>query len=175
MRGPALKAAYDADGNPTGALQGFCRSNGVTTDDLRKDETYVWLTKTVSGLPTAELLADVLPKAIRSLTFEKSMRWGSSRMRFARPIRWILAAFDGRAVEFDIEGVRSGTESRGHRSYAPGCFKATTIHDLLKELRDRKVEPDVDIRAESIKQQAIAVAGRAAPTCLMSWSTRTPF
>jgi glycyl-tRNA synthetase beta chain len=161
VRGPALKAAYDAEGKPTGALLGFCRSNGVAVEELRKDETYVWLTKTVVGLATEELLADLLPKSITGLTFEKSMRWGKGRLRFARPIRWLLAAFDGKSVNFEIEGVAAGLESRGHRFYAPETFSATSLESLLKGLRTRRVEPDVDIRTESIREQALAIAGGA--------------
>ena len=100
QRGPALRAAYDEAGNPTPALLGFCRSQGLDPDKVRRDDHYVWATKTVPGRDTSALLAEILPQAIRGLAFEKSMRWGSSRMRFARPIRWILAAFDGAAVDF---------------------------------------------------------------------------
>lgn len=157
LRGPALKAAYDADGNPTPALQGFCRSNGSDPSHLRRDDQYVWLTKEIAGLPTAELLAEALPKAIKGLTFEKSMRWGSSRLRFARPVRWLLAAFDGQTVAFEIEGVKSGLESRGHRFYAPDAFQATSLESLVVGLRSRKVEPTVERRADEIRAQANAV------------------
>ena len=158
MRGPALKAAFDGDGNPTPALQGFCRSQGVSVDDVRRDEQYVWVTKRIPGRPTAELLTELVPKAIRGLSFDKSMRWGSSRMRFARPIRWILAAFDGKAVPFEIEGVASGTESRGHRFYSPTPFSAANLEALIAGLRERHVEPDAAVRRETIVAGARAVA-----------------
>lgn len=158
QRGPALKAAFNEEGNPTPALLGFCRSQGIEVSDLRKDEQYVWVTKTIPGRPTAEILAEAIPKAIRGLSFDKSMRWGSGRMRFARPIRWILAAYDGQAVPFEIEGVASGTESRGHRFYSPAPFTATNITDLVSGLRERKVEPDADKRKETILTGAKSVA-----------------
>ncbi|MGV3615490.1 MAG: glycine--tRNA ligase subunit beta [Fimbriimonas sp.] len=158
QRGPALGAAYDAEGNPTKALLGFCRSQGVDPADLRRDEQYVWVTKTIVGRPTAEILAEALPKAIRGLSFEKSMRWGGSRMRFARPIRWILAAFGGEAVTFEVEGVASGLSSRGHRFYAPDAFEARTLDALLEGLRARHVEPDADVRRTTIEKGSYAVA-----------------
>jgi len=158
QRGPALKAAFGPDGAPTNALLGFCRSQGIQVEDLRRDDQYVWVTKIVKGRPTSELLAELLPKAVRALTFDKTMRWGANRMRFARPIRWILAVFDGATVSFDIEGVPSGNESRGHRFYAPEPFPATTLASLLQGLRDRKVEPDAEIRKNSILAQANVVA-----------------
>ncbi|AIE85939.1 glycine--tRNA ligase subunit beta [Fimbriimonas ginsengisoli] len=158
QRGPALKAAFDADGNPTPALQGFCRSQGIEVGDLRRDDQYVWVTKTIPGRPTAEILSEVVPKAIRGLAFDKSMRWGANRMRFARPIRWILTSFGGEAVPFDIEGVPSGLESRGHRFYSPEPFRATTFGELVDGLRSRQVEPDPERRRETILTGAKAVA-----------------
>lgn len=158
QRGPALQAAYDAQGQPTPALVGFCRGQGVDPSSVRKDDKYVWITRHVAGKPSAEVLQEALPQAIRSLAFEKSMRWGSRRLRFARPIRWVLAAFDGQGVPFELEGVHSGTRSRGHRFYRPEEFEANTLDQLLKGLRDRFVEPDPDIRKKNIVGQAESVA-----------------
>ncbi|HLP00244.1 MAG TPA: glycine--tRNA ligase subunit beta [Fimbriimonas sp.] len=162
QRGPSLSAAYDADGKPTGALQGFCKSQGVSVDDLRKDDQYVWVTKQIPGRPTKELLAEILPRIILGLSFEKSMRWGKSRVRFARPIRWILAAYDGDKVEFDVEGVESDILSYGHRFYSPGKFKATSLEKLKMELRERNVEPDPYYRREIILQETEKVANGVA-------------
>jgi len=159
QRGPGIKAAYDGEGNPTPALLGFCRGAGVDPTDLRKDDQYVWATKHIPGRATSELLAEILPKAIRSLTFDKTMRWGHSRMRFARPIRWILAAFDGKVVSFDIEGVQTGVTSVGHRFYAPEAFQATTLKELVAGLRRRNVEPEPDLRRERIISDTNQVAG----------------
>lgn len=158
QRGPALKAAYDTTGRPTPALLGFCRSEGVEVGDLRKDEQYVWATKKVVGRPTEQLLTELVPQVIRTLSFEKSMRWGASRMRFARPIRWILAAYDGVVVPFEIEGVAAGTQSYGHRFYSPEPFKATSLQQLVDGLRARKVEPDPEQRRAKILAGAQAVA-----------------
>ncbi|MCE2767875.1 MAG: glycine--tRNA ligase subunit beta [Fimbriimonadaceae bacterium] len=131
QRGPSLAAAFTPEGEPTNALKGFCKSQGVEISDLRKDDQYVWVTKFQAGVPTAELLATIVPKAILGLNFEKSMRWGASRTRFARPLRWILCAFDGKRVEFEIEGVPSALISVGHRFYAPDPF-ATRKEMILK-------------------------------------------
>ncbi|MBX7132821.1 MAG: glycine--tRNA ligase subunit beta [Fimbriimonadaceae bacterium] len=159
QRGPALKAAYDGDGNPSPALLGFCRGQGVDLSAVRPDGDYVWVDKTSVGKPTRELLAEILPAAVRALTFDKSMRWGSSRMRFARPIRWFLAAFGGEVVQFDVEGVKSGLKSRGHRFNFPDEFEVKSYDELLRELRARHVEPDPAVREERIRSGAAAVAG----------------
>lgn len=158
QRGPALKAAFDADGNPTPALLGFCRSQGVDVATIRRDEQYVWITKTIVGLPALEVLSAELPKVIRGLSFDKSMRWGASRIRFARPLRWLLASFGGDVVPFEIEGVAAALESRGHRFYAPEAFTATTCEELLVGLRARNVEPDPEQRSALIRKGANEVA-----------------
>ncbi|MFZ4508815.1 MAG: glycine--tRNA ligase subunit beta [Fimbriimonas sp.] len=158
VRGPAVKAAFDADGKPTGALLGFCRGQGVSPDSVRHEGDYAWITKLVPGRETREILAEVVPQAIRALTFEKSMRWGASRMRFARPIRWILCAFDGQVVPFEIEGVASGTSSRGHRFYASEAFEAKNWTELTEGLVARKVEADASLRRERILAGVAAVA-----------------
>jgi glycyl-tRNA synthetase beta chain len=158
MRGPALKAAYDASGNPTPALQGFCRGQGVELTEVRSEGEYVWVTKTIVGRPTSELLQEVLPDAIRAMSFDKSMRWGAARMRFARPIRWIVAVFDGQAVPFEVEGVSSGTRSRGHRFEHPEEFEARSRESLLQMLRQRMVEPDPSLREEWIRSGAKSCA-----------------
>ena len=159
-RGPMAKSAYDADGKPTKALEGFLRGQGVTLDDDRVENDYVYVTRHIPERMTPEILAELLPEAVRSLTFDKTMRWGSGRMRFARPIRWILAALGGELVPFEIEGVPSGLQSRGHRYKAPAPFEALDLDSLLSELRARSVEPDPTVREATIRSQAVAVAGK---------------
>lgn len=158
QRGPSLQAAYGADGNPTGALLGFCKSQGISPDDLRKDEQYVWVTKHIPGRDTAEVLAEILPKIILGLNFDKSMRWGSSKVRFARPVRWVLAALGGELVSFHVEDVPSALLSRGHRFYAPDEFEARNLNELTTKLRESFVEPEFAKRKEIILQQAKKVA-----------------
>lgn len=159
VRGPGINAAFAADGTPSKAALGFCRSQGVEPESLRRDDQYVWATKTLVGRPTSEILTEVLPKAIRSLAFDKTMRWGHSRMRFARPIRWILAGFGGTSLDFEIEGVKAGTTSFGHRFYAPEPFEAKTFEALIAGLRERKVELDPQARRDLIVENAKKVAG----------------
>jgi glycyl-tRNA synthetase beta chain len=158
QRGPSLAAAFDAEGKPTKALEGFCNSQGVAVTQVEKRDDYVWVTKKVEGKTAPEVLAEVLPAAVKALTFDKTMRWGASRMRFARPIRWILAAYGGKGVPFEIEGVKSGLESRGHRFESTGTFKATDLVNLVKGLRKRRVEPDPAERERLIREGAQRVA-----------------
>jgi glycyl-tRNA synthetase beta chain len=158
IKGPALKAAFDSEGNPTKALEGFCNSQGVSPAKVERRDEYVWVTKKVEGKPAIDVLAEVLPAAVRALVFDKTMRWGSAKMRFARPIRWLLASYGGKLVPFDIEGVKSGLESRGHRFESPKAFKATDLASLLKGLRKNRVEPDPAEREKMIREGAHRVS-----------------
>lgn len=158
QKGPSIAAAFDAEGKPTKALEGFCNGQGVSPAQVEKRDDYVWVTKKVEGRMTIDLLAEILPASVRALSFDKTMRWGTSKMRFARPVRWILAAFGGKPVSFEIEGVRAGLESRGHRFESPGTFKATDLASLMKGLRKRKVEPDPAEREKTIREGAHRIA-----------------
>lgn len=154
VRGPAAKNALDQAGQPTGALIGFCKGQGVDPANIRIVGDYVYVDKFTPGRATSEVLADVIPAAIRALTFDKSMRWGQSRMRFARPIRWMLAAFDGQVVDAEIEGVKAGITSRGHRFYSRQTFEATDLETYLTEVRNHCVEPFAEKREATIRAEA---------------------
>lgn len=157
-RGPGIKAAYDAEGKPTKALEGFCRGQGVDVSAVYTEGDYVYVRKEVVGLPAAEVLQTLLPEAIRALTFEKSMRWGASRMRFARPIRWIVALLDQAVVPFSVETVTSGKTTKGHRFYNRQTFEVTSYDDLIAKLRAASVEPDPHERHSRIVREANAVS-----------------
>lgn len=160
-RGPAVGAAYDADGKPTKALEGFCRGQGVDPSTAESDGQYVWVTKTETGRPTREILGELIPAALEKVPFSKTMRWADLSVRFARPVRWILAAFDGELVPCAWAGIASGLTSRGHRFEHPEPFEARTLDDLVRELRARMVEPDPQVRMQVIADRAQAVCSGA--------------
>lgn len=164
QRGPALGAAFGPDGSSTKALEGFLRGQGASLESIEKDGEYVWVTKTIPGRTSADLLAEILPEAVKALTFEKTMRWGSGRMRFSRPIRWILALLDGEVVPFTLEGIESGNKSKGHRFISPDFFEASSWQTLVDGLRDRSVEPDPEARRARILDQI----KESAPTALLT-------
>ena len=118
--GPAVKVAFDADGKPTKAAEGFARGQSVPVESLQRVETpkgeYLAVQKRVEGRPAAALLAAACPAVIRKLRFPKMMRWGDVGFRFVRPLRWLVALLDGEVVPFEVAGVDSGRTSRGHRS-----------------------------------------------------------
>lgn len=159
VRGPAIKAAYDSDRNPTKALLGFCKGQGVDVSELRDDGEYVWATIRIEGKPMQSLLAELLPDAVKSLSFEKSMRWGSNRMRFARPIRWLLALFDEKVVEFSIEGIPSGNFTHGHRFDGEQNIEVKNFSNLIDGLKSRgNVIADPDDRESIIRESSRKIA-----------------
>ncbi|GAE24716.1 glycyl-tRNA synthetase beta chain [Halalkalibacter wakoensis JCM 9140] len=117
-KGPAKKIAYDSEGNWSKAAQGFARGQGVQTDDLFFKEVkgveYIFANKFIEGKKTTELLPQ-LKDIILSLHFPKNMRWGSNDLRFARPIRWLVALYGNEVIPFSITGIETATKTYGHR------------------------------------------------------------
>ncbi|MBQ2887750.1 MAG: glycine--tRNA ligase subunit beta, partial [Firmicutes bacterium] len=111
-KGPALKAAYGADGQPSKALLGFCRGQGIEPADVLTKEIkgveYVYAVKQIAGRPTAELLPEMLSAAVHKIYFPKPMRWAYNEMRFARPIRWLVLLFGADVLPLEIAGVAAG-------------------------------------------------------------------
>jgi glycyl-tRNA synthetase beta chain len=166
--GPAKKAAFDEAGNPTRAALGFAGSQGVNVADLvikNKDKgEYVAAVIRQEGVAVKLLLPEVLKKVILSLNFPKSMRWGSGSLRFVRPIHWILTLFDGETIPFEIDAIRSGNLSRGHRFLSPGSFAIKEIPAYIRLLENNYVVIDQDERKRMIERGieniASSVGGR---------------
>ncbi len=162
-RGPALKAAYDADGNPTKAVQGFAKSCGVDVADLEKLETDkgTWLMYRAqqAGKETQQLLANIIKTALDKLPIAKRMRWGDLDEQFVRPVQWVMVLFNNKVVECDILSVSSGNQTYGHRFHAPAAINIKKPADYEKLLKDKgKVIADFNTRKEIIREQIEAIA-----------------
>lgn len=118
--GPSVSVAYK-DGILTQAAKGFIQSQGLTESDIKIEKTdkgeYIYVEKNLKGVATKEIISDILLKTIKSIEFDKNMKWGKRSFRFARPIKWILATLDDEVIEFEFEGVKSGNRTRGMRLY----------------------------------------------------------
>jgi glycyl-tRNA synthetase beta chain len=169
--GPSLKAAYDPSGKPTKAAEGFARGQGIDVADLQTITTdkgeYLFASKHVTGRPTHELLTELLPALVANIPFKKSMRWGEQEVRFARPIHWIVALFDGTVVPFSFGLIESGKISRGHRFMANTTFPVSDFATYLVECERHFVIPDPEKRKEIIRREthrvAIAAGGHLLP------------
>jgi len=162
--GPSKKAAYDSDGKPTKAAEGFARSKGVSVTDLSLVETakgeYLQLTREVIGESSSALLPDLLKELISELSFAKSMRWGSYQNSFARPIQWLVALLGESVLDIKHDGICSGRLTRGHRFMAPGGKEISNASAYKEVLESVFVIPDFEDRKlrvlEEIKS-AVAV------------------
>lgn len=152
--GPPRRAAFDEDGNPTRAAIGFANSQGVEVSDLvikhRDRGEYIVAVVRQKGVAVRDLLPEILRRVILSLRFPKSMRWGEGSIRFVRPIRWMLALFDGETIPFEIDGIKSGNVTRGHRFLSPGSFIIKEISSYINLLENNYVIVDQDERRDMI-------------------------
>lgn len=164
-RGPAVAAAYDAQGRPTKALEGFCRGRGVGVSDVRRVTTdkgeYVTVTLKRAGKTASELLPPALVRIVGQLSFPKSMRWLENDFRFARPIRWIVALLGDDVLDLTLADLQAGRTSRGHRFLHPGPVPIARPTAYVEALATAGVVADPRLRQEVILEQATALAGEA--------------
>lgn len=129
-RGPAVQAAFDAEGAPSKALLGFAASCGTSVEQLERLSTDKgeWLIcrQTLKGQATANLLPDIIRKSLHNLPIAKRMRWGSGNTEFARPVHWVVLLFGRDIVPAEILGLHSGRISHGHRFHAPQGISIAT-------------------------------------------------
>jgi glycyl-tRNA synthetase beta chain len=148
---------------PEKAIEGFLRGAGVTREDLevrdeKKGQVY-FATITRPGRPAADIVAEELEKLIRNFPWPKSMRWGAGTLRWVRPLHSILCILTGedgeaQVVELELDGIRAGNTTRGHRFMAPDAFSVTSFEDYAARLKRAHVVLDAAERAEAIWQEA---------------------
>ena len=162
VTGPPARIAFDKDGHPTKAAEGFARTNGVTVDELQRIETdkgeYLFISKVIEGGESKTELEQILPRVVASLSFKKSMRWKDLDVRFARPMHWIVAVFNGAVVPFTFGDLSSGNRSRGHRFMAPEEFTVSGASDYLEKAEQHHVIPEIAKRREIISTQLETLA-----------------
>ncbi len=164
-RGPSLEVAFDDEGNPTRAAQGFARSCGAEVADLGEIRTDkgAWLaySYTEKGQAAASLIPGIVDKAIGGLPIPKRMRWGESDVEFVRPVHWVVMLFGDSVIETEVLGLPAGRETRGHRFHHPGPIylsEPSAYAPLLQS--EGHVMPDLDERREAIKAQVEEAAQR---------------
>lgn len=159
-RGPSIKAAFDADGNPTRAAQGFARSQHIDPSELVKEGEYTWAHVVHAGKKVEKVLPELFLSLITGLNFTRSMRWADEEAHFIRPVRWIVALCDKEIIPMEFAHVKSGNVSRGHRFL---CKEPVVISDPLsyqETMRHAFVIVDQDERREMIRTGLLAVADK---------------
>ena len=176
LRGPAAKIAFDADGNPTKAAEGFARKSGVSVSELvRREDTdgreYVFAERNVASKPAEPILSALSERVISSLEWPnyRSQRWGSTHETFVRPVRWICCLLGADVVPVSFADVTSGNVTRGHRVLGlgehvvaePAAYVPTleAAHVLAAERREQvvregiaKVEAELGVRVDTPKK-----------------------
>jgi len=165
VKGPPAAAAFDGDGNPTKAAEGFAAGRGLTAGDLQVRDTdkgrYVFAQVTEPGRAALEVLPTILQDATAALTFPKTMRWGDLDFRFARPIRWLLALLGPDVIPLEVAGLRSDRLTWGHRFLSDGPAGLAEPSAYLAALEDVFVIADYERRAQMIADGARAAAEAA--------------
>ena len=168
VTGPPADRAFDADGKPTKAAEGFARSRGVSVEDLEvleeKGRRYVMAVVHEEGRPAGEILSENLAELVASIKFEKSMRWNDSNVSYSRPLRWLLALYGVDIVPFSYAGVASGRTSRGLRPYDSPSIEVDDAASYAALMRDNKIILNSDVRSQTILEGVTALAAEKSGT-----------
>ncbi len=161
-RGPAAAAAFDSEGNPTRAAEGFARAKGVEINELEVREhqgkEFVFAVHRREGQPVAGLIPDICRRILRSFSFPKTMRWDSSGLRFSRPVRWLVTKFGEQTIEYEAAGMAAGDVSRGHRFLSVGEVRIDSPASYRKAMASACVLVDQEERRRLIEEGLAARA-----------------
>jgi glycyl-tRNA synthetase beta chain len=164
--GPSKAVAFDQAGQPTRAATGFAAGQGVSIQDLQtrrmpKGE-YLFAVKREEGRPAEVVLKEHLPQLIAKLSFPKAMKWNSTGIRFARPVRWLVALYEGATLPIEAAGIIAGNRTEGHRVL--GNAKGIVVRDsesYLKGLERQGVISDPERRRRMIEEQVATICKSA--------------
>lgn len=163
-RGPAIAAAYAADGTPSKAALGFAESCGVDIrllTELKTDKgAWLYFSQQVVGQKTVDLLPSLVQKALNELPIKKPMRWGNGEFAFVRPVHWVLMLFGEKIVTANIFGIAASNISYGHRIHAPKAIKISSPSSYAQQLLEAKVIADFSERRNYIEQQINLLASQ---------------
>ena len=170
-RGPAMKGAFDAEGNPTKAALAFAASCSVSVAELGKLETDkgAWLVfrQQQAGQATAALFPAMVEKSLAALPIPKRMRWGSGAAEFVRPVHWLVMLADDSVIDAEILGIKTGRKSYGHRFHAPDALSITSPATYAAQLQDAFVVADFAARRATIREQVQTTAASFGGTAVM--------
>ncbi len=156
LSGPSKDKAYDANGKPTSALEGFLKSKGASLQDVSIKETprgtFIMIQQKNVGKTAAAVLPQILQEILSSLSFPKNMRWEKTNFRFPRPVRWVAALLDKKILNFSFASLKAGNKSYGHRFLSPQPFAILSAdwETYKKLLRKAHVILDLEERKKMI-------------------------
>jgi glycyl-tRNA synthetase beta chain len=164
LAGPSVKAGLDAQGNPTPALQGFARKNGVALDALEQRDTpkgrAFYYRATAKGGALQAQLAATVAAALKSLPIPKVMRWGAGDAEFVRPVHGLVMLHGSKVIPGKVLEVESGNTTRGHRFLSEGLVTIPAADDYERVLREEgSVVPSFEARRQQIAESLERSAG----------------
>ena len=161
-RGPAVSAAFDSDGNPTKAAQGWAKSNGIQVEQAERLKTdkgeWLLFKAEVKGKSVTHLVAELTEKALKGLPIPKPMRWGQSSTQFIRPIHTMTLLYGTDLVDGKVLGIQSDRLIKGHRFHSDEPFSLDNANDYLTQLEKHYVLADHEQRKAKVLQQVEAAA-----------------
>jgi len=166
QKGPPVKVAFDADGNPTPAATAFAAKCGTGLDELDRIETDKgeWLVfhAVETGRTAAQLLPEVVERALAALPVPRRMRWGAGDAEFVRPVHWIVLLHGKDIIDASVMGIAAGRESHGHRFHSSGPVSISSPGDYLASLeKEGYVIADFERRREMVREGVNAAAEQA--------------
>ncbi len=164
--GPSKAVAFDPAGQPTRAAIGFATGQGVAVQDLQLRQTpkgeYLFAIKREQGRPARDVLTELVPQIVAKLSFPKSMKWNEAGVRFARPVRWLVALYTRAVLPIEVAGIKVGHKTYGHRVL--GGSKAVAVRDYAtyeSTLKRLGVVVDQDRRRTVIHEQLMQACQKA--------------
>ena len=157
IKGPPVSVAFDAEGQPTPAAQGFARKVGVDLDQCQRGEDqrgeFLLVNKTEEGRSAAQVLAEIVPTVVLGIPFRKTMRWGDRDLEYPRPLQWILALLGDQAVPLQVDYLQAGRTTRGHRTlYGDEPVAVPEARQYVETLRGLGVVVDHQERRRVISE-----------------------
>ncbi|MDO8416422.1 MAG: glycine--tRNA ligase subunit beta [Agitococcus sp.] len=156
--GPPVKAAFDANGNPTQAALGFAKKNGIDISEVDRSGEKLRYSRQVKGESATALITTIINQSLAQLPIAKRMRWGANKVEFVRPVQWLVMLLGSDIVDGEVLGFKAGRVSRGHRFHAPAPITLNHANDYLTALKEAYVIADFAERQASILQQVTDLA-----------------
>ena len=172
-RGPAIKAAFDSEGNPSRAALGFATSCGTTVDQLSrlKTEKGEWLAfnQETKGQATNDLIPEIINQGLKKLPIAKRMRWGDLATEFVRPVHWAVLLFGSDHLNCEILGINTGQHTFGHRFHAPTAIFLDHPSEYQRKLLEKGyVIADFEQRKQVIHTATLAAADNVGGTAVIN-------
>jgi len=164
-RGPALSAAFDGEGKPTRAAQGFATSCGVAVETLgvERSDKGSWLCHRTreAGARTVDLLPALVERVLEELPLTRRMRWGTGQASFLRPVHWVVLLLEEEIVHAELLGCTTGRSTQGHRVHGPGPIELAHVNEYAERLATEGwVIAGFEERRARILEQMFEVAAR---------------